>query len=493
MADGFTGQLIANKYRVEERIATSGLGEFYRGTNELLEKPVAISLLASELAVDRTISGRFFSEAKAAAKINHPNILNLTDFGTDASGVAYAVYEAANGETLHEAMTREGQLPLYMAADIANRIALALAAGHAAGLVHGNLSPTNVIVGGSEPGTIAVKVFSFGTPNAIDDDNADSERFAYLAPEQCAGADSADERGDVYSLGVILFEMLAGSRPFTGTTPTDVMMRQIEEPPPPLSAFRQDLPAGVEPVVLKALAKDPEARYQTAGEFADELKIAAEGGAVAAAAAVGDSNNNIWKTAFVVLAGVSLLTVALIYATSVKQTDPATALQPDANGMPVQPINPSTGVEEQNLANLPPDYTTFDANTNTALPPGTVPGDAGNPWLNGGAPPPPGAFPQGGGTVTVPMGQSPFMQDAGCVMQPSGILLCPVPVTPTPAPKATPTPKSTPAANANTATTPAATPTPRAAPAPARSPTATPRTPAANRPEAEGESEEKMY
>lgn len=478
--------MIAGKYRVEERIGSNGLGEMYRGTNELLEKPVSIALLPADLAVDQTISGRFFSEAKAAAKIGHPNILNLSDFGNDPSGAAYAVYEAANGETLREALEREGQLPLYMAMHIANQIASALSAANSNGLVHGNLSPENVIVGGSEPGTIAVKVFGFATPNAIDDNGTEQgpDRFAYLAPEQCAGADAADERGDVYSLGVILFEMLAGSKPFTGTTATDVMMRQIEEPPPPLSAFRQDLPAGIELVVIKALAKDPEARYQTAAEFADDLRVAEEGGSVsaAAAAAVTESNNNIWKTAFVVLAGVSLLTVALIYATSVKQTDPATALQPDANGMPVQPINPSTGVEEQNLANLPPDYTTFDANSNTGLPPGTLPGGDGyNPWANGGAPPPGAPFPQGGGTVTVPMGTSPFMQDTQCVMQPSGILLCPVPVTPTPVPKTTPTPRSTPPANANTATAPAATPTPRATPAPPRTPAAAPaKTPNAN-------------
>lgn len=482
MAGEFTGKLIADKYRVDERIAASGLGEFYRGTNVLLEKPVSISLLSADLAVDANISSRFFTEAKAAAKISHPNVLNLTDFGTDPSGIAYTIHEAANGETLANAISREGQLPVEMAVDIAEQVGTALSAAHFGGIVHGNLSPANILAASNEPGAASVKVFGFATPNAINTDDAqDAGRFAYLAPEQCAGSDAVDSRGDIYSLGVILFEMLAGSQPFTGTTPTDVMMRHIEEPPPPLSAFRQDLPPAIEPVVIKALAKNPDARYQTADEFIDDLSLAAAGQPLAAAAAP-ESNNNIWKTAFVVLVGVSLLTIGLIYATSVKQTDPTTALQPDANGMPVQPINPATGIEEQNLLNLPPDYTMFDANTNTAMQPGAYPGgDGNNPWLNGSAPPPGApAIPPGGQVIQVP-GGSPFMADSNCVPQPSGILLCTVPLTPTPAPKTSPTPRGTPVANTNTGTPPAATPTPpRATPTPARTQPTPARTPASS-------------
>ena len=276
--------------------------------------------------------------------------------------------------------------------------------------------------------------------------------------------------------------MLSGSTPFTGGTPTEVMMRHIEEPPPPLSSFRMDLPPTLEPVILKALAKNPEARYETADEFAADLANAVAGQPVAATAAA-NSGNNIWKTAFVVLAGISLLTAAMIYLTYTKQTDPTTAAQPDANGMPVQPINPATGVEEQNLSNLPPDYTMFDANTNTAIPPGTVPGDAGNPWLNGNAPPGGAPLPPGGSVIQIPPGgTSPFMADSNCIPQPSGILLCTVPITPTPSPRPSATPRVP--ANANTGTAPAATPTPQ----PVRpSPTPAPaRTPAVNRPDPNG-------
>lgn len=493
MPGELTGKLIAEKYRVDAYLGPAGLGELYRGINTLLDKPVSISILTA----GSDLADRFFSEAKAAAKVDHRNVLNLVDFGT-YDGTSYAVYEAANGETLAEALKREERLPADMSVEIARQIAAGLGAAHAAGIVHGNLTPANVLAFSSEPGAASVKVFGFSTANAITDDTAlqDPARFAYLSPEQCSGAEVIDARTDLYSLGVILFEMLAGERPFMGETPTEVMMRHIEEPPPPLSAFRQDLPESLEPVILRALAKDPDARYHTAGEFASDLDLAMAGQPIAAAAATaGEGTNNIWKTAFVVLVGISLLTFGLIYATSVKQTDPTTVPQADANGMPVQPINPATGIEEQNLSNLPPDYSTLgNSNINPAMVDPVPGGDGYNPWANGGAPPAGApAIPPGGQVIQVPPGQSPFMMDPNCILQPSGIYLCPVPVTPTPAPKATPTPRTPANANTNTATPPtAATPTPQTRPSPAvdRTPATRPaRTPAPanNRPDPNSE------
>ena len=476
MPGELTGKLIAEKYRVDAYLGPAGLGELYRGINTLLDKPVSILILTS----GQELAQRFFAESKAAAKVDHPNVLNLIDFGT-YDGTSYAVYEAANGETLAEALRREERLPADMSVEIARQIAAGLGAAHAAGIVHGNLTPANVLAFSSEPGAASVKVFGFGTENPINDEAALQEpaRFAYLSPEQCSGAETVDSRSDVYSIGVILFEMLAGERPLTGETPTEVMMRHIEEPPPPLSAFRQDLPESLEPVILRALAKDPDARYQTAGEFAADLDLAMAGQPLVAAATAGESGNNIWKTAFVVLVGISLLTFGLIYATSVKQTDPTTVPQADANGMPVQPINPATGIEEQNLSNLPPDYSTLgNSNINPTMMDPMPGGDGYNPWANGGAPPAGApALPPGGQVIQVPPGQSPFMMDSNCILQPSGIYLCPVPVTPTPAPKATPTPRTPANTNTNTATPPTAAP-----PAPQTRPSPTPSRPAANRP-----------
>lgn len=444
------GKQIAGKYQVEELIGESPFGSLYRGTNTLLDKPVAIGVAAGG-------SDGFLDQAKAAAKVSHPNLLNLNDLGTDAEGNAFTVYESAPGEPLTAALLREGQLPLEMAIDVARQIGAGLSAAHAAGLVHGDLSPANVIVSSSQPGRVGVKVFGFGSTNAIHDNSADPERFSYLAPEQCSGVEHADNRGDIYSLGAILYHALAGMPPCVGESASEVMMRQIEEPPPPLSSFRTDLPAWIEPVILQAMAKNPDSRYQTVDAFVNDLANASAVPTVITADTEGP--NNLWKTAFVVLAGISLLTVGLIYMTYSRQTDPVTALQPDANGMPVQPINPATGVEEQNLSSLPPEFS-YDANTNTMVPTGGVPGDAGNPWLNGTAPPGGAPIAPGGQVIQVPLGGSPFMNDPNCVPQPSGIMLCTVPVTPTPAPRVSPTPRAGANTNSNAGSAPAATPAP---------------------------------
>jgi len=260
--------------------------------------------------------------------------------------------------------------------------------------------------------------------------------------------------------------MLAGETPFA----PGISEGSFEDaPPPPLSSFRTDLPADLEPVILTALARNPEMRYQTVAEFAQQLDRA--NGAPVAAAAQG--NNNLWKTAFIVLAGIAILAAALIYATSVKQTDPRTQLQPDANGLPVQPINPATGAQEQALANMAGMPAEVIANSNSAMP-GTMPGGDGyDPWKNGGQPPP-GApnIGTGGKIITIdPNSPSQFMPPDGCVLQPSGILLCPAPLNANAAKKPTPTPKTNP--NTQPSPTPKTTPEEKPTPAAEKTPAKT--------------------
>jgi serine/threonine protein kinase len=437
MAGEFEGKVIADRHEVGRLIASGPGGDLYHGRHVLMDKPEILKLLPTDATTDNRSIGRFFEQARIAGKISQVNVLDLTDFGSDTDGTPYAIYEGAQVETLKSQIERAVRLPVPTALDIARQTASALSAAHREGIVHGGLSPENILVPESEG---SVKVYDFEAPVP-----ATGAGVVYAAPELSNGG-SPDARSDVYSLGIVLYQMLAGEPPFNGDSPEEIILKHSEEAPPPLAAFRGDLPASVEPVLLRSIAKDPDQRYQSADEFAADLEACASGTQTAAAA---ESGNNIWKTAFVVLAGISLLSVFLIYATTSKQTDPTTVLRPDANGQPVQPINPATGAEEQNL--IVPGLTAEQmANTNMAQPPGTLPGGDGyDPWSRGGAPPPGApAFPQGGQIYTIdPNNPSQFMPAEG------GVILVPVPANTNTAAKPSPTPKAPPA-NANTAAAP---------------------------------------
>lgn len=454
MADQFIGQVLADKYRIDSIIRdgygggggnSSSFGRLYRGAHIQLGKPVAVKILPPPLALDDQNVERFSSEVSTLSRLSHPNIPSVTDFGQDKNGAIFIVTEQGAGETLKNAVRREGQFPLERANRVTQQIASALSAAHANGVVHENLSSENVFLSTAADGADFVKVLDFGAPRTQENgaDTADAKRFEYLAPELTSGAAApaaeteADARSDVYSLGVILYEMLAGEVPFAGDDAAEIALKHAQEPPPPLAAFRADLPGEIEQIVLRALAKIPENRYRNANELADALnratvfatRFAPDGQAIPAAAMMtADTDrpqNNLWKTAFIVLAGIAILSGFFIYMTQVKQTNPATTLQTDANGNPVQPVNPPTGAAEQSLSNMGAYNPVFDANTNTYIqqPPMSqqqvMPGgDNYDPWARGGQPPPGAPAPQ----YVPPTGQyydgninptSPFMAPDG--------------------------------------------------------------------------------
>jgi len=474
MTEDLLGKKIADKYRIDALIKRGANGDLYQATHLLMDKPVAIKVLALRPPNDKEPAVRFFDEARAAAKISHRNILGFSDFGTDGQGYAYAVCDGLVTETLKSMILRSGQTQPEDVVLIGRQIAAGLGAIHAVGSIHGNLTAESVLITEKADGDVEAKVTDIGTPNAIartgDVLDSTAADFAYLAPEQCAGGDMPDARGDIYALGVILYEMLTGVVPFTGVKPTDVMLKHIEEPPSPMMAFRGDLPPGIETVVLKAMSKSPEMRQQTAGELADDLARSLQGSASAAGGAAADSKGgDFWKTAAMVVVGTALLASALIYATSVRQTDPTAALQPDVNSLPVQPINPATGVEEQALAAMPGTMSDSLGNSSMPVPPDTIPGgDNYNPWGTGM--PPPGApqyTPPTGQVYTIdPNSPSQFMPPEG------GVVLVPVPANTAANVRPTPSPRADTPTNSNTAT-PAATPTPRTSPTPVRTPAPT--------------------
>ncbi|MEZ5308426.1 MAG: serine/threonine-protein kinase [Pyrinomonadaceae bacterium] len=477
-ADPFVGQILADKYRVEEILREDDFGTVYMGTHLLMEKPVTIKVLSPALAIDSTIVDRFSLEAKTISRISHSNILNITDFGRDVTGAVFIVMEYVEGETVEEILRRDGAFEPERAARIARNIAAALSAAHASKVFHTALSSSKVLVSPVGNGQDIVKVFDIGSFSTGFESKSVSdmslEEVAYLSPEQCIEESAPDERSDIYSLGILLYEMLTGEVPFMANTVHELIAKHADVPPPPLVAFKSDIPSEIEPVLLNALAKNPDRRYQSAAALAEDLaevfksdgedetivipKVADEKAAV---------NNNIWKTAFIVLAGISVIGFGLIYWTNAKSTDPQSALPTDANSQPVQPLNPATGLNEQgNLMTLPPG---MDPSLDPSL--GDGGGDGYDPWGNVPVPPSGGSrvpqnFPAGGDTWEIPVDPNNPFTTTG----PGGdtVILVPKYVTPTPDPKASPSPSASPGK---------VTPSPEATQKPAATPAATPKPP----------------
>src|SRR4026208_1450259 len=232
--DSLLGQILADKYRIDERLNEGGMGTVYRGTHVLMDKTVAIKVLRPSLAADEKIVARFSREARAASRISHPNAISVTDFGEDESGLVFLVMEYLSGRTLKHVIREEGPLPLARVVDITRQIGDALNAAHSQGVVHRDLKSDNIMLVDTMTGDHA-KVLDFGIAKINEPDGKmDSGLTApnlvigtpqYMSPEQCSHEGEIDARSDIYSLGVILFEMLVGHVPFSGDSPTIVMLK----------------------------------------------------------------------------------------------------------------------------------------------------------------------------------------------------------------------------------------------------------------------------
>ncbi|MGN6105221.1 MAG: protein kinase domain-containing protein [Kofleriaceae bacterium] len=280
--DRLIGQTLDGRYYVEKKIGEGGMGVVFSARHAVIERPLAIKVLKREVMRDTATIRRFVQEAKAASRIGHPNIVDVTDFGTTPDGMTYSVMEFVQGQTLGSALRRGAPFAFPRALRIAAQIARALGAAHDKGIVHRDLKPENVFLVDRDGRPDFVKIVDFGiakvtpvtgaqNPNEPRLTRAGSEFGTpeYMAPEQAAGRSDTDGRVDIYALGVILYEMLTGRVPHRGDSMVRTLAMQMLDPVQPPSQVRPDLAISpeLEAVVLKALAKKRDQRYQTMGEL----------------------------------------------------------------------------------------------------------------------------------------------------------------------------------------------------------------------------------
>ncbi|HZU69745.1 MAG TPA: serine/threonine-protein kinase [Ktedonobacteraceae bacterium] len=267
-----SGQRLGNKYLLGELLGSGGFGDVYKAQNLYLNRPQAIKVLLEKHFSDVSFCQRFIREAQTLAGLSHPNILPVYDFELEGNR-AFLVMPFISGGTLHDILKQRGQLNLQETENYLTQICAALDYAHARNVVHLDLKPLNLL---HQDGILLLS--DFGLAHLMKEgavEGGSSLRFGsphYMAPEHLQGL--PQQRSDIYALGVMLYQMLAGELPFRGTTPESIMLKHLTEPPPPLRSRRSDLPSNLEPVIGKAMAKNPAARYETAGKLLVDFKAA---------------------------------------------------------------------------------------------------------------------------------------------------------------------------------------------------------------------------
>src|SRR2546421_5654781 len=266
------GEVVAGRYELEELVGTGGMSSVFRAQDTLLERKVALKILHEQYTSDEDYVERFRREARAVAGLSHPNIVTVIDRG-EQDGRQFIVFEYVDGESLKQLVDRTGPLPVAAAVELALQVARALAFAHQQGLVHRDVKPQNVLL--NDDGR--AKVTDFGIARSLDVQQGMTQSGTvmgtsdYIAPEQARG-ERVDEQTDVYSLGVVLYELLTGEVPFPGDNFVAVAMRHINEPPPSVRVRRPDVPARLDAAIQRAMAKESTDRFASMGEFATELE-----------------------------------------------------------------------------------------------------------------------------------------------------------------------------------------------------------------------------
>jgi eukaryotic-like serine/threonine-protein kinase len=266
-----TLRFLQARYRLEAKLAAGGMGTVYRATDERLKRRVAVKLLRDDLARDAMFVERFRREARSVAALAHPNIATVFDYGEE-DGCHFIVMELAEGRDLARVLREDGRLPSERTVSIAEQICDALGHAHSAGVIHRDVKPANVIVGQQD----LVKVTDFGIARATGDATLTATGLVlgsahYISPEQANGV-PATPASDIYSLGIVIYEMLTGALPFTGESPVGVAMRHVTDDVPAPSALVPDVPPDLDAVVARATARAPEGRWHSAPALANALQ-----------------------------------------------------------------------------------------------------------------------------------------------------------------------------------------------------------------------------
>ena len=265
------GMVLADRYAVGQLLGRGGMAEVFLATDRVLDRPVAVKVLGSWLADDRRFVERFRREALSAARISHPNLVAVFDAGSEED-VHFIVMELVPGETLADVLRREGRLASPLATQIASSVGDALATAHDAGIVHRDVKPANVM----RTPDGRTKLMDLGIARGIEGESITRASSilgtaGYVSPEQARG-EPVDHRSDIYSLGCVLYEMLTGRQPFQGDNPVAVAYQHVHEAPVPPSSLEPSVPPALESVVLRAMEKDPQARFASAAEMVSALE-----------------------------------------------------------------------------------------------------------------------------------------------------------------------------------------------------------------------------
>src|SRR3954464_5334687 len=266
------GEVLSDRYELEELVGTGGMSSVFRAHDRLLERTVALKVLHEQYTADAEYVERFRREARSVATLSHPNIVTVIDRG-EHDGRQFIVFEYVEGENLKRLIERRGPSPVSTALELGMQISRGLSFAHQQGLVHRDVKPQNILLNGDGQ----AKVTDFGIARSMDVQHGMTQTGTvlgtsdYIAPEQAQGQ-RVDEHTDVYSLGVVLYELLTTEVPFPGENFVAVAMRHINDPPPPIRDKRPDVSPRLEAAVQRAMAKRPEDRFQTMTEFCGELE-----------------------------------------------------------------------------------------------------------------------------------------------------------------------------------------------------------------------------